>query len=554
MVDAPPLWRGAPEACPRCGAAGTASPHASAPEYDSLVCPNCGLTFRRGPDATPENQPRRAWFVLTLLAGTAVVVVGIVVGAALSFAHHGGQSYPSSWDPQVAPITARVEVLRGLRFKHPVKVNYLSPAAFEKKLTASPADLKKARNQIDQGSAMLRAAGLVGANVDLADAVNTTQASDTLAFYDFHAKQIFLRAGTFTVETRVTLAHELTHVLQDQYFDLPKLRRQAEASKTGSSDAFTALSEGDATRIENQYLGEQSASDRREYDRLSTQDSSTATKRTKDVPEIIQTYFGAPYIFGPSVIDVLETSGGNEEVNDAISGATPSTRIYFDPLDAQRNAGVPPAIPALQPGEQRLRGLSGNDSGFDPFTFYVMLAAHLDRPTALLAADAFYAGSEVRYRAGNTTCFRAAVLTITPGSVQPVADIVRGWTRAVPDAGTDATNRAIVFHSCDPAGRAANPPNQAIREAVRLLASRDALIATFIRDKVPRDAATCFARVLVEQPDVRDALLRGDDLNTATPQMQAESYAAASACRSNSNAGLPSSHSRSDGTGGTANG
>ncbi len=475
----------------------------------------------------------------------------LVVMAVLVFGHHGGHSYPSSWDPQVAPITARVEALRGLQFKHPVKVNYLSPSAFEKKLTASPADLKKARKQIDEGSALLRAAGLVGADVDLADAENTTQASDTAAFYDFNAKEIFLRAGPVNVETRVTLAHELTHVLQDQYFDLPKLERQAKDSKTGSSDAFTALIEGDATRIEHRYLAEQSAADRREYDRLSTQDSTTATTRTKNVPEIVQTYFGAPYIFGPSVIGVLETTGGNQAINEAISGPTPSTGMYFDPLQAQGNADVPPAVPLLRPGEQKLKDLADNGS-FDPFTFYMMLAAHLDRPSALLAADAFYAGSEVLYRTGGTTCLRAAVLTVTPASVQPLADIVRRWTRTVPDAGIDATNGEVVFHSCDPGSRATTPPDNTIQEAVRLLASRDALIATFVRLKVPHDAATCVARVLVEQPDIRDALLHGDDLNTPTAQMQTESYAAATACRTNPLAGLPQSPSRRDGT--TANG
>ena len=36
-----------------------------------------------------------------------------------------------------------------------------------------------------------------------------------------------MRGTTLDVEHRVTIAHELTHVLQDQHFDLPKLQKQA---------------------------------------------------------------------------------------------------------------------------------------------------------------------------------------------------------------------------------------------------------------------------------------------------------------------------------------
>ena len=46
------------------------------------------------------------------------------------------------------------------------------------------------------------------------------------------------------------LAHELTHVLQDQHFDLNKLRTDAAA---GADLAVLSLIEGDAVSIENEY-------------------------------------------------------------------------------------------------------------------------------------------------------------------------------------------------------------------------------------------------------------------------------------------------------------
>nr|MDP9333028.1 hypothetical protein [Actinomycetota bacterium] len=342
--------------------------------------------------------------MLAILVGVTVVAAG-----ALWLLKRDSTSYPSHWDARLAPIAARVEALRGLKFKHPVRVAYLAAQSFEKKLTTSPADLKKQRKRIDEVGGLLRAAGLIGANVDLARAVDTTNAAATSAFYDFHAKVVYVRGtGAFTVETRVTLAHELTHVLQDEHFDLPKLERRADDSTSGSSDALRSLIEGDATRIQDRYLSEQSSADKQAYDLLSAKSADQAARRTQHVPALVGTYFSAPYIFGPQVVRVLDEIGGRAAINAALTGPTPSTRIYLDPTAVNDTPPIP-AVPTLNAGEKKLPTFSSNEDGFDHFTLYLMLAARLERATALRAADAYSAGSEVLYSRSGVTCFRAAL-------------------------------------------------------------------------------------------------------------------------------------------------
>ena len=103
--------------------------------------------------------------------------------------------------------------------------------------------------------------------------MNTSQGADVLAFYSDDTKQVYIRGtGPLTVETRATLAHELTHVLQDQYFDIGKLRKAADKSTSGSSDALTALIEGDAERIRVKYLHELPAAEQRAVRPLVGQD------------------------------------------------------------------------------------------------------------------------------------------------------------------------------------------------------------------------------------------------------------------------------------------
>ena len=195
--------------CPHCGTpvmppAGSAYVHGVGPVgYQN--CAACGARWRCiwQPPAYPQRK--RGPGLLAILAGLAGVAV-VALGGLWLFTRDS-TSYPSRWDARVAPIAARVEALRGLSFKHPVRVTYLSVPDFEKRLSTSPADLKKQRKQIDEATGLLRAAGLIGANVDLAKEVETTRAADTLAFYDFDTKAVYVRgSAAFTVETRDSCA------------------------------------------------------------------------------------------------------------------------------------------------------------------------------------------------------------------------------------------------------------------------------------------------------------------------------------------------------------
>ena len=545
--------------CPKCGTETVAAwrsgsaervPEVGASEADAVTPSPPQATWSvGGPDSPwsppdvpalgPEDRPR-ANRTLPVLAATFLLAL-LVAGGVGVYQLTGGASAPSRWDERVAPIAERVAALRGLAFKHPVKVNYLSAKSFEKKLTISPADLTKERTEIDQANGLLRAAGLFGADVDIAEELNTARTADTLAFYDPDSKQVFIRGtGPFTIETRVTLAHELTHVLQDQHFDLPKLEKRADESSSGSSDALRALIEGDAVRIEKRYLADQSATDRRRYDQLSSQGSAQASQRTQDVPAVVDSFFSAPYVFGPQVTRVLEIVDGNSGIDAALSGPTPSTRIYFDPTAVNDAPAVPP-VPALRAGEEKIASSSGSDDQFDDFTLYLMLAARMERPTALRAADAYSAGSEVLYTRAGRTCFRASIAGRSSHANAYLAATLRRWTKTMPAARIDTTADTTVFESCDPGPKAETPSDAHIREAIALAAGRNAFTATIADEAGSGVLGACVARLLVEYADFRDALVHGDAdaMRTPSPLMLSESLDAGSRCRANHQAGLP---------------
>src|SRR6185436_18525098 len=140
---------------------------------------------------------------------------------------------PAAWDPRIEPIAHEVEQLRHLRFRHPVPARFLSDRAFRKEVTSDEHLTAEDRRRDRVSEAELRSLGLVEGPFDLRTTVDDVQGSDVLAFYDSDRKRIVVRGKHLDAEHRVTLAHELTHGLQDQHYDLTKLQ---DAADTGGAD------------------------------------------------------------------------------------------------------------------------------------------------------------------------------------------------------------------------------------------------------------------------------------------------------------------------------
>ena len=81
----------------------------------------------------------------------------------------------------------------------------------------------------------------------------------------------------------------------------------------------------------------------------------TRRRGPKSLPAVIEASQGAPYIFGPAVISMLDSAGGNGAINAALTGEPPSTRIFFDPSEVNDTPNSPPE-PKLQAGEKKVTG------------------------------------------------------------------------------------------------------------------------------------------------------------------------------------------------------
>jgi hypothetical protein len=143
-------------------------------------------------------------------------------------------------------IIRRVERLRGLRFKRPVNIKFATRSeAVSIFRNAGERDYSRRERLIDEEE--LKLLGLLAPSVNLDRVMNAVAEDEVLGFYDPESKRLIVirgKAGSRATE-ELTLAHELTHALEDQYFGLP--------NEQGFTDdraaAVDALFEGTATAL-----------------------------------------------------------------------------------------------------------------------------------------------------------------------------------------------------------------------------------------------------------------------------------------------------------------
>jgi hypothetical protein len=450
------------------------------------------------------------------MAGPRVMVVVLVLGVVCA-AFNGGavpsavaeptavESHkpPAHWDERVADLVQFVERTRGLDFKHAVPVRFLMEQQFKKEVAADQGDLSRQdKAEVEKQAGLLRALGLIqGDAKKLLEDTSAVDVAEALAFYDPDEKRVVIRGKALDVSTRVTVVHELTHVLQDQYFDLNKLEDNAD----NAAGRVDALAEGDATRVEDSYVSTLSESDRAAYEEASDQQADAAEGGLpRDVPATVEVMGEAPYSLGPAFVEAVAHARGERGVDAAFRTLPASDKQILSPSKyLQGENPMPVEAPRLAAGETRL----GKDDTLGAFGLYLMLAGRVDPAVALPTIDAWGGDAMVEFTRGGKVCIRAAVAGSNPAGVETIAGALDQWAALGPRdaASVDRANGgAVTVTACDP-GR---PPADAnIIAAGYVLAARASALSSEIAGGKPLDAARCVADRAPFDPDLRSFLL-----------------------------------------------
>ena len=414
----------------------------------------------------PPLHPRRSGLLTTIAIVACLGVTGVAIYLVTD---DGGVEHPDEWDERVVDLVAFVEDERGLPFEHPVAVDFLTPQQYSERTRIDESELSREdRRLIEDGTAPLRALGLVPAGFDALESANELSDTATLAYYDPLRERITVRGTEMTPDLRVTVAHELVHVLQDQHFDLDVMLDDGDPTADRLS-GYLALIEGDATRIQEAYVDSLSGPDRERYLDAMGQASGDAEEQLGNIPGVLVAIQGAPYALGPALVELIAAEGGNDAVDDAFEDPPASTEHMVDPRSYfAGDSADDVTVPVVPTGGEQI----GEDDRLGALPLFLLLSERIDPLEALSAADGWGGDAYVAYDRGGTPCMDLAVRGDSTRDGEEVLRAFEAWVAAGPPGAAQVRSDGdlAVVTACDPGDRG-DPSGLAV-DALTLPAAR----------------------------------------------------------------------------------
>ena len=244
------------------------------------------------------------------------VMLGLLVVLLAGWALTAGDGASDPDPPRdVAPVRViayRVERLRGLEFERvPEPVSVTPRQARREGLADLDRTYTPERLRADEETVKLLE--LVEPDLDLREALGSVFSEGVAGYYDPRTKRLRTVQGAdagSTVLAEIVLAHELTHALEDQAFDL-----RLEEIEGGTDDetlAYLALVEGTATVLMYRYA-------ERHFTREETLGGllGGALQDPGSLPPFIQMQLVFPYTGGEAfVADLLDRAGDRWDLVD----------------------------------------------------------------------------------------------------------------------------------------------------------------------------------------------------------------------------------------------
>jgi hypothetical protein len=273
----------------------------------------------------------------TPLAVMAVLLVALLGIAAITGGDDEAPAQPAH--ASVPVIAHRVEALRGLRFTAlPKPVPVSAATARREGLAGFDKDYPVAQQRADE--TIYRLLGLIPPSDDLRTLTGSLFEQGVLGYYDPRDGRLRVVTGGGT-STRVlwemTLAHELTHALEDQRFSLPE-------GNQGTDDralARTALIEGTATWLMYAYVQRHFSSEETLASLL-----GAAFEDTGGLPPFLEAQVTFPYVGGEAFVEDLRARAGGrwDLVNTAYELRMPASTEQILHPDAYFAADAPERV------------------------------------------------------------------------------------------------------------------------------------------------------------------------------------------------------------------
>jgi hypothetical protein len=242
-------------------------------------------------------------------------------------------------------------------------------------------------NELRAEELTLKKFGLVPPDFNLAQTTVDVLTEQAAAFYDYHAKKLFITDWTPSATREAALAHELAHALADQHFNLKRFIRKARESDDEAL-ARMAVMEGQATWLMSEFLarrtGETLVHNDALADRMNRMSDSGGTGEFpvfEGSPLYIRATLIFPYTGGMRFQQAVVDKNDKAAFAEVFQRPPVSTQQILHP-DKYFAAAKPaaPDLPKPPPFVQGYKGLIGGT--FGELDHQVLLEQYAGKPAA----------------------------------------------------------------------------------------------------------------------------------------------------------------------------
>jgi hypothetical protein len=268
---------------------------------------------------------------------------------------------------------------------------------------------------------LLTALRLAPPDIDLAGILEALYREQILGLYVPEERTLYVKGGRdrASAAQRITSAHEITHALQDQSFDLVALQESVEDDSEASL-ALLSLIEGDAV-LTQQLWSEQHQTPAQRQEAL--RDTSTGGEALATAPEYLRNSLFFPYQHGVTFVLELYRAGGFAAIDAAYANPPTTSEQILHPDKYLAGEGADAIRTPRRPGPGWRRDATYPFGEFD--LQQMMLAVG---PAQATVVSEGWGGGEIRsWRRDGRTAVALALSFDTAQDAAEACDAMPRW-------------------------------------------------------------------------------------------------------------------------------
>jgi hypothetical protein len=241
--------------------------------------------------------------------------------------------------PTIAEVQDQVEAVRGLAFQRPVNAEPVSPEEIDRRLQRYFEEFYPKRYYARRTRAWTTIGAIPG-DVGILEALGRYQQGEVLGFYNSQNEElVYIGDDDLSRIEQFILAHELTHAIDDQHFDLDRLDEPALTCDDERFEAALGVVEGSANHFATQVVF-----------RFPVEEMGDLPEGgAEGVPELIRRLQEYPYTAGQVFVDHLADEGGMAAVNGALRRFPRTTEEVLHPERFRKDEPTDVDVPDFAP-------------------------------------------------------------------------------------------------------------------------------------------------------------------------------------------------------------